>query len=833
MSRTCNPQTLVDAIKLKIADVIDGNNPSNLPVEIGTGVSVDRTIEVLLGVSWRWESSWKLYKGKQRPSGGIEVRECDEGNALLGRLANKQAAEQGYISNILADIASDPSLSVVLSDALLANVAGSVYYHETCNNCNGNGTVPCLICTFGKVQCTGCNGHGKPRCSQCGGSGSIYLSNPSRRVSCSYCGATGRSGYCTTCCGSGKMRCTWCGGSTVLNCGRCGATGHLTNFGTAEISSTIERHMNFPDDSPPALRAYFTQKDGLWIRQNADYVLADSFDGNARGGATIVGAVPYAAVPLVVAGRSFTAEAIGTQAEIVKFPEFLDLLLRDMVGKISTPDADTDTWFSAVRQSKLLTQLFNDAIKSDKNSLQAAHDRSHGSASIGMLTATKEAIDAGAKRIGTKGIYKTWRNASIGLAVASLIFAATDAWRILTVVAKIDPIGVRFAMALWPLLILVVTWMKAQFRWEKEASDQLSGCRPTNGPRHFWYIFPLGFLLGALNLGAVDVLAFVRGQMIPAPTVEAIVVTPAQQAAVDLLTASDKPALKTVLPAEINNSLEHIERVKTGLARLGIFHGPINLDYDKKYVDAVKEFQSDVRYEYYNHRDVEVAINDALQDRYRLDLMQDVAPIERMSNIARSNLSQSDIRLLFDAVAQARENPRHEITWQSKDGTRSGRVIAVRSSSKPENCDIPINLGVEVEINGGVERASTGLWCMSDPPYPRWLRHSEPVERDARPTQEPSVPTVTAGSGESETTKAPTEAVVVAPPPPPAAIAAPLSQEGVMKKPSSAHVAPPPAAAVTAPINLGSAPMRTPAAVVAPTQAPAIVAPVTLPPPIR
>lgn len=141
-------------------------------------------------------------------------------------------------------------LCFVLSLLFLFSASCSLFYvfaadsdsngHETCNNCNGTGSITsrtkCPTCNgegqithFGSsyVKCLDCNGYGgayvklPTACNSCKGFGAVYI------YSCSRCG---NAGYATS---LTSKRCNLCGGMIYIykrpnsECSRCKGTGIL------------------------------------------------------------------------------------------------------------------------------------------------------------------------------------------------------------------------------------------------------------------------------------------------------------------------------------------------------------------------------------------------------------------------------------------------------------------------------------------------------------------------------------------------------------------------------------------------------------------------------
>jgi hypothetical protein len=93
-----------------------------------------------------------------------------------------------------------------LADNILNNLAfaslfytSGNYYHDTCDNCEGNGY----------ERCDECNGHGEVDCSTCDGSGEDD-GEP-----------------CYDCQGDGQVMCNNCGGDGDINCSDCDGEGDI------------------------------------------------------------------------------------------------------------------------------------------------------------------------------------------------------------------------------------------------------------------------------------------------------------------------------------------------------------------------------------------------------------------------------------------------------------------------------------------------------------------------------------------------------------------------------------------------------------------------------
>lgn len=88
-----------------------------------------------------------------------------------------------------------------------------IAYEVECDECSGNGNVPCYECEDGIVNCDECDGNGTVDCEDCNGDG-----------------WTGDEGdqECESCAGDGEVTCSDCGGDGRTTCGECGGSGNIT-----------------------------------------------------------------------------------------------------------------------------------------------------------------------------------------------------------------------------------------------------------------------------------------------------------------------------------------------------------------------------------------------------------------------------------------------------------------------------------------------------------------------------------------------------------------------------------------------------------------------------
>ena len=88
---------------------------------------------------------------------------------------------------------------------------GSHHPQESCDNCNGDGSVSCSTCDGeGEVDCPDCNGEGQD----------------DEGDSCSYCD------------GSGKIECDYCSGDKYETCDDCSGSGSQESYSEYEIEQS-------------------------------------------------------------------------------------------------------------------------------------------------------------------------------------------------------------------------------------------------------------------------------------------------------------------------------------------------------------------------------------------------------------------------------------------------------------------------------------------------------------------------------------------------------------------------------------------------------------------
>jgi hypothetical protein len=514
MSKSCDPRFLVGAIKSKIDATIAGNNPAQLPVQIGTAAANDQTFDVVLGVTWICRTGWERFPGSTNPPGSYRVNNGDDGNQLLLKRGKEQAENERYVDGLLAWIAGNPTAATALGNTLLAPVSGAAHFHEKCSDCHGSGQVPCG-CANGRVICYSCKGSGKGICPKCKGTGMEYVYVQEQvgndittilRPRACWCVIPN----CDTCRGNGALICPRCDGKAMLNCPACDATGWFTHLCSAKIYSSIERSLRFSNDAPATFAAYLEDHGMIWWRDNADYVLTQCVNDNGTGRVTIAGTAPYANVSFVVAGQGFTSEAFGTRADVKVFPPFLDPLLNETVEAIKRPRADVADWFGAVQESRLLKQLFDLISDGDKEAVPAALRLSHGAASRELLSSAEAGIKAGLRRVGRKAVTWTWLVGASVTVLAVPIVAAAGVWGHLAVSANLSMAQLLCAAALAPLVVFLPTWLAAYLLWRREAKRAFLGKAPAHGPRQRWRLVPLTILLAVWNVIAVGSL-YARG----------------------------------------------------------------------------------------------------------------------------------------------------------------------------------------------------------------------------------------------------------------------------------------------------------------------------------
>ena len=132
-------------------------------------------------------------------------------------------------------------LSTDSSTLELKNTDGDIECHicgnpEYCQECGGDGYIPCEYCSYGKVDCSKCEGSGHLDCKKCEGSG---------QVDCETCDGTGEDSegeMCQTCYGDGKVDCETCDGDGKVDCNLCDGNGneeceHCDGNGNEECES--------------------------------------------------------------------------------------------------------------------------------------------------------------------------------------------------------------------------------------------------------------------------------------------------------------------------------------------------------------------------------------------------------------------------------------------------------------------------------------------------------------------------------------------------------------------------------------------------------------------
>lgn len=390
------------------------------------------------GVTWKAES--KVYNGVVRG----DIHYVNE--AALKKTYRSGfdafAARPEHVRTVEQLLTASPQKGFAAGDRIDLGAAPAAYAcNTTCDDCRGNGQVPCnnLQCLYGKVRCWYCDGRGNADLS-------------------------GRQVIRCSACSYGQMNCRTCNGLMRLQCGPCGSTGSHTVVWTgrihADVSYEIRPAQGHREDWTTALT-----KDGHAWLADAGFVSKPSVvhrDGGASVGWEVN--VPVMIQKFRIKEKEYEARYVGRNDRMWRLPHFLD----DLIGRASyiLENAKGADAFSLSRNVRVLDAIRSVVLDRDRPDeiLAASFENA---VSVSLIEKVRRTLESKRDAIARSTIRSVWTYAAVALTAGALVALASGQIRLL--LASFNPnqqqpdaaTGAALVGGLFLAVSLGITWLLA------------------------------------------------------------------------------------------------------------------------------------------------------------------------------------------------------------------------------------------------------------------------------------------------------------------------------------------------------------------------------------
>lgn len=735
--------TIIADIDRRLRKVVDGNGLTKKDVSITSSMRKDHRLQLSMEVRLNWRSNVNTYAGRPKVTDGLYFENESDLKQKLGMVANATCTDVTALHRVAEEFSGDPSTDVCRhSERFDAwNLPNTYYCVEHCNNCGGNGNVPCsgLMCRSGKVPCNQCI-NGYHNCHHCHGTKSIYANG--QYGTCGYCGGSGRGHICITCHGSMQKTCPTCNGHSYVTCRDCAGKGQFTHCFTATITGLIKWSCTLPETAPDALRSALN----TWKIESTALYHATGFgkaerhinDDHARFDWT--GTIPHAEITFGLRDRSYSLMALGLRAEIPRMPAFLDDLLVDALSRMSI--ADADSVFPIALESRIGQQVAKQVTSGHDKDLNTIARDYEQAVSISFLDRIHALLDRAYERLGAGTISRFWM---VGLPTVILGAFMLPAYDLGSAILGLAPewaaaVPPPLTNLVLPVLILFghLSFFFAAALWSRRTVRRAIGFKSKRMPTQGWrpWIAALGAVIGfamGSNLPMVkaiwagqwsEIMATAPAAALPpkaAPALNTEATKPSAPAPqprpkpVKLdLPPSDKPqltrrpmpeAMRASAPAQrINYRLRqifyHLDGIKAE-PHAGIFPGSdseITLLRTVVQQLPARDSREMATFTPAGGPEMVADLFEAVYaDRIRLVSLANDTMAKPLSNIIRFNIRSGDIDAIDAAIATAMGNGGKPVTWGLTGSRVQGRVIATPQGDRCATIVLEVEFAREVE----------------------------------------------------------------------------------------------------------------------------------------